>query len=378
MKKILSLIALSSIALGAGAQAVEANRFFDNWSFGLMGGAAIPTRGDYFNDARGIAGAELTKQITPVFGLGVQSVAGINTIGSHTAIDNVNTSLLGKVNLTNWFCGYKGQPRLFEAEAVAGAGFNHYFGGEDCTCAHSGNEFTTKLGMNLNFNLGEAKAWTLSLKPAIVYGLEGAKSKNPAQFNVNHSVVELAAGLTYHFRTSNGKHYFTSVKPYNQSEVDGLNAKINDLRKEVEARDAQIRKNEGDIRQLQQQLNDERNRKPVVETRVDTRHVMESVVTFRQGKSVIDASQQPNVERIATYLRNHSDATVIIKGYASPEGSAEINARLAQARAEAVKTLLVNKYRIASSRIKAEGQGVGNMFSEPDWNRVSICTLDGE
>ena len=27
-------------------------------------------------------------------------------------------------------------------------------------------------------------------------------------------------------------------------------------------------------------------------------------------------------------------------------------------------------------RISAEGQGVGNMFSEPDWNRVSICTLE--
>ncbi|MDY3268529.1 MAG: OmpA family protein, partial [Phocaeicola sp.] len=33
------------------------------------------------------------------------------------------------------------------------------------------------------------------------------------------------------------------------------------------------------------------------------------------------------------------------------------------------------KYRIAASRITAEGQGIGAMFSEPDWNRVSICTL---
>ena len=103
---------------------------------------------------------------------------------------------------------------------------------------------------------------------------------------------------------------------------------------------------------------------------------MESVVTFRQGKSVVDASQLPNVERIATYLKNHKDAKVIIKGYASPEGSAEINAKIANARAVAVRDILVNKYKIAADRITAEGQGVGNMFSEPDWNRVSICTLD--
>ena len=67
---------------------------------------------------------------------------------------------------------------------------------------------------------------------------------------------------------------------------------------------------------------------------------------------------------------------MIIKGYASPEGSAEINAKIALARAEAVKTILVQKYKIEANRITAEGQGVGNMFSEPDWNRVSICTID--
>ena len=63
-------------------------------------------------------------------------------------------------------------------------------------------------------------------------------------------------------------------------------------------------------------------------------------------------------------------------GYASPEGSAEVNARIAAARAEAVKTILVNKYKINASRITAEGQGVGDMFTEPDWNRVSICTIE--
>ncbi len=58
------------------------------------------------------------------------------------------------------------------------------------------------------------------------------------------------------------------------------------------------------------------------------------------------------------------------------EGSAEVNARIAAARAEAVKTILVNRYKINASRITAEGQGVGDMFTEPDWNRVSICTIE--
>ena len=53
----------------------------------------------------------------------------------------------------------------------------------------------------------------------------------------------------------------------------------------------------------------------------------------------------------------------------------EVNERIACARAESVKSILMKKYRIAASRITAEGQGIGDMFSEPDWNRVSICTL---
>ena len=36
---------------------------------------------------------------------------------------------------------------------------------------------------------------------------------------------------------------------------------------------------------------------------------------------------------------------------------------------------ILSKYKISASRITAEGQGVGSMFSEPDWNRVSIATL---
>ena len=35
----------------------------------------------------------------------------------------------------------------------------------------------------------------------------------------------------------------------------------------------------------------------------------------------------------------------------------------------------MKRYKIAENRITAEGQGVGNMFEEPDWNRVSICTI---
>ncbi len=183
--------------------------------------------------------------------------------------------------------------------------------------------------------------------------------------------------MKYHFRCSNGKHHISFAKLYDQAEVDALNEQVNNLRQTNVDQEAELTAANQRNAELEQQLADCKNQGPVIVTDTITSHkkTLESVVTFRQGGVSVVASQTPNVERIATYLKNHEKATVSIKGYASPEGKAEVNARIAQQRADAVKSLLVKRYKIAENRITAEGQGVGNMFEEPDWNRVSICTI---
>ena len=40
-----------------------------------------------------------------------------------------------------------------------------------------------------------------------------------------------------------------------------------------------------------------------------------------------------------------------------------------------MKDMLIKKYKVNANRISAEGLGVGDMFSEPEWNRVSVCTI---
>lgn len=372
MKKFLTIAVLSVSMLTATAQkSVQGSRFFDNWSVGLVGGGITKTsHSAFWKNMRATYGVEVGKQITPVLGVGAQFLANNNTTPSRNVFDQSNLSLLGKINFSNLFFGYNGQPRLFEVEGVVGAGW----GRDYMANAQDENYFTSKFGFNFNFNVGEKKAWTVAIKPSIVYNME---DNNHISYNVNKSAIELLAGVTYHFKNrNNGKHYMTFVKAYDQAEIDGLNAKVNDLRAQVNDKDAQIAKLGADNRDLQQKLNDCRNQKPVVQTVTKSTSSLEQTVTFRQGKSVVDASQLPNVERVATFLKNHKNSTVDIKGYASPEGSAEINAKIAKARAEAVKSILVNKYKIAASRINAEGQGVGNMFSEDDWNRVSICTIN--
>ena len=377
MKKrtMIAGLLLGMAVVGANAQtAVEGNKFLDNWSLGINAGGTTPlTHSAFFKNMRPVVGLGLTKQLTPSFGIGMEAMGSFNTTVSRTAIDNSNLTLLGMVNLINFFGTSTGVPRTFEVEAVFGIGWLHYYVNEEL--GDHINSPSTKVGLNFNFNLGESKAWTLAVKPALVYDMNDAGYYH---FNANCAAWEITAGLKYHFKCSNGEHYFTKVRPYNQSEIDALNAQVNRLRGEADNNAAALRKETQRANGLETELNECRNKAPQVVTNTidNSKKTLESVITFRQGRTTIESSQLPNVERIATYLRNHKEASVVIKGYASPEGSAEVNARIANQRAEAVKKMLVSKYRIAESRISAEGQGVGNMFDEPDWNRVSICTIN--
>lgn len=373
MKKSIILLAFVVGAFTANAQSViQGTKFTDNWSVDINAGAITPlTHSSFFKSARPAFGVGFSKQLTPIFGMGFHGMGYVNTTQSKTAIDASDVSMLGKVNLMNLFGSYTGTPRVFEIEAVAGVGWLHYYkngAGDD-------NSWSTRFGMNLNFNLGEDKAWTLGLRPAIVYDMQGDFNETKSRFNANNAAFELTAGLTYHFKTSNGNHYFSKVKVYNQAEIDDLNFAINSLRGEVNNKDYEINNAAQRINGLQRELEDCRTKIVPVQTVVKTTRIPESIITFRQGKSVVDASQLPNVERVASYMKKYPNAKVVIKGYASPEGSVEVNDRIAKARAEAVKSILVKKYKINTNRITAEGQGVGDMFTDPDWNRVSICTI---
>ncbi|WP_294607692.1 OmpA family protein [uncultured Bacteroides sp.] len=372
MKKSIILSVFVAAAFTANAQTtVQGSKFTDNWSVELKTGMITPvTHSAFFKNARPALGIEFTKQLTPVFGLGVQGMGYINTSNSKTAFDASDLSLLGKVNLMNLFAGYTGIPRIFEVEAVAGAGWLHYYmnGPGDV------NSWSSRFGLNLNFNLGESKAWTIGVKPALVYDMQG--DHNRSRFNANNAAFELTAGVAYHFGGSNGSHHFTLAKLYDPAEINELNGTINNLRQQVNERNNVINDATQTIGGLKQELDKCRNEAAKVVVVKKTNLIPESIITFRQGRSTVDASQLPNVERVASYMKKYTNTVVTIKGYASPEGSAEVNARIANARAEAVKSILVKKYKISPDRITAEGQGVGDMFTEPDWNRVSICTIE--
>jgi len=293
-------------------------------------------------------------------------------------VDMSNVSLVGTVNLSNLIAGYKGTPRFFEVEGFAGLGWAHIYpqGADNRKAPNVLNGMTSQFGSNLLFNLGQSKAWGIKISPALIYFVDGvanrAESVSQNELNIQKSWTQVTAGVVYRFKGSNGAHHFTTA-----AQAPDNSAELARLRDELNGKNKQLADNQKQIKNLQDELEAARNKKPEVVEKVVTKNkkTLESVVTFRVGKSTIDASQLPNVERIASYLNKYRNAKVSINGYASPEGDLEKNKKLATARAEAVKTLLVKRYKISADRIEAEGNGIGDMFSEPDWNRVSIANI---
>ncbi len=385
MKTFILSATLISMGLVATAQnAIEQSRFTDNMSATVKGGAVTPLNSsDFLGNMRGAFGLDLRKQFTPAFGVGVEGTVSVNTsswygLQNKNAFEHQLVGTYGSLNLMNLFGGYNGYRRAFEIETVAGVGWLHYYSPD-----YDSNSWYTRAGLNFNFNFGSDRQWTFSLMPSVVWNMNGnTRYASPlgfsAQYSSNQAALQLFAGLTYHFGNSNGTHNFALIRPYDYEEVGALNDQVNTLRAQLEASMAMNVALEAENITLAQDLEKCVNKKPEVKVVTDNTNTLNTVryVFFRQGSYAVTTDQQPNVEQIATYLKKHPAATVVIKGYASPEGKLEYNITLAANRADAVKKLLVNRYGIAAARITAEGQGIGEMFSEPTWNRVSICTIE--
>lgn len=373
MKKLGLLFAAAAMAVSVNAQTVTESKTFDNFYIGINGGAQVKTTGEsWMNNLNSNAGLRIGRWFTPVFGLAAEGNVYFNDHympQSKTLARYMNVGLIGTVNLSNWFAGYKGEPRLFEVVPVFGFGWGHTFGTAAGDNEKELNALTSKAGIDFTFNLGKAKAWQVYVEPSMNWALNGYGYEGVA-YDINKSAFQLNAGIVYKFKNSNGSHNFTIAQLRDQNEIDGLNSQINSLRGDLNDKDAQLSAKDKQIKDLQNAL-DECNKKPKY-VKPATATNLQPTVLFRQGKAVVDKSQMPNIELIAQYMKNHADAKVEIKGYASPEGNKDFNQALSQKRADAVKNVLVKKYKIAADRLTTKGMGATDkLFKQVEFNRVS-------
>lgn len=372
MKKLVLMLAAASMAASVSAQTVAESKAFDNVYVGINGGVATKTTGHkWLSDLDPNAGLRIGRYFTPVFGLAVEGNAYFSNKPWHstgTAVRATNVSLLGTVNLSNLFGGYKGEPRAFEVSALYGLGWMHVFTNnkavENLTSGQR-NRMTSKAALDFAYNFGSQKQWQVYVEPSINFAFLGkAYSKVPVAgavvshdvpygykavaqdgqpaYNINNSFVQLNAGIIYKFANSNGTHNFTIVTPRDQAEIDALNAQINELR----------------------------NRKPEVITKeVEVVKEVPAVkeftvsdlvfVTFAQGKYNLTKEAKAALDNIK------EGSHVQVVGTASPEGSAALNQKLSENRATVVAKYLSGRGVIVD---EATGKGVQGVTS----NRLAV------
>ena len=376
MKKLVLMLAAASMAASVSAQTVAESKTFDNIYVGINGGVATKTTGHkWLSDLDPNAGIRIGRYFTPVFGLAVEGNAYFSNkpwTSTGTVVRATNASLLGTVNLSNWFGGYKGEPRTFEVSALYGLGWMHVFTNNkafEAATSENRNRMTSKAALDFAFNFGSAKQFQFYVEPSINFAFLGkshshnvavtpagvtypetsygygykatAQAGQPA-YNINNSFVQLNAGFIYKFANSNGTHNFTIVTPRDQAEIDALNAQINELRN---------RKPEVITKEVVKEV-------PSVKVKEFT--VSDLVfVTFAQGKSALTKDAKAALNNVKQGVH------VQVVGTASPEGSKELNDRLSQARADVVANYLKGRGVIVD---EATGKGVQGVTS----NRLAV------
>lgn len=373
MKKfIFMLIAMFMLAIGTINAQEQSNyagssKFTDNWSVTLQGG--VLTSFDNFYSGHTamapIVVVGINKEINPWLGVSIEGRTLIGTgngmYNTKTAFDWVNVSGNLRFNVLN-MVNYNGERKFFEPIVYTGLGWGHrtcsvYEWGEcieeavpgvtrassttvstDNTDMMKRNYLTYRAGVELNFNLGKEKEWSVVVNPSVVWG-NGETHEFP-NLCKHAGSFEVTAGFVYRFKTSNGKRSIVRPRLYDAAEVAALNERI----KELESRPAVIKE-------------------VVKEMPVTTTNVVEKtyVVTFAQNSSTLTEDAKTTLDKVS--------GSVSIVASASPEGTAEYNKALSDRRAAAVAEYLKSKGVQVSN---ATGVGVMNDAS----NRIAIVTVE--
>lgn len=396
MKKLLLILSVVMASLSASAQeetVYSGTKFFDNWYVGLNAGVGTGTTHQaILKNLNPNVGIRLGKSFSPVFGAGLDfdffftykhgglySEYGFenNSLGDAGFIKYQQIGIFFIVNLSNAIKGFYGEPRKFEVSPLVGFYWGHNYG-DGVTMGTYKNTLVNKIGVNCAWNFGKNKEWQAFVEPSMNFAIAGAQAdeygtgSQTVQYNINNSFLQLNAGVNYRFKNSNGAHYFMIANSCDPLEFDELNNTVNELR--AAQRDS-IKALEAKNDALADELNACLGEPQEVVVEKEVAPNMPSIF-FQVGRSDVTAAQQQNVAIVAEILKNHPTFKLMIKGYASPEGNSDGNNVLADKRAESVKNMLVNKYKISPNRIKAEGCGATDkLFEIYECNRVAMLFL---
>lgn len=364
---------------------VETNRFWSNWFVGVGGGAQV-----YFGDHD--KQCDLKDRLAPALdvfvgkwftpGIGVRleysglSVKGATKIEGSTEPHSHGTgegvpgkegagyylqkqkfdmfNLHGDVlfNASNLLCGYNPK-RVWNCSPYIGLGWGRVWD------APKAKELTANFGLFNAFRVCDAIDINLDLRAMYTSdrfdGEDGGRS--------GEGLFSATVGVAYKF-TKRGWDRSKTITRFN-------NAELNELRELLAQRDREI----ADLRS--------RLGKVVTSSAAskDTAYLVSAcLVTFPINKAKLSNEARVNLGMLAEVIKAGSkNAVYSVVGYADKgTGTAAVNERLSEQRAEAVRKCLVEEYGVSSSQLRVSHKGgVDNMFyDDPRMSRAVITRAE--
>jgi OmpA-OmpF porin, OOP family len=377
MKKLLIALAFAGFSLSSQAQetadptlkySVATNSFWSNWfvqgNFTWTAFYSNEEKGmgwtkNPFKDFRRDMGFSVAvgKWFTPgiglrtkfngVWGKDVPKENAENTC-KHNHYWNIQEQAL--LNLSNLFFGYN-PTRVWNLSPFAGVGVVR-------NMSLNTYELAASAGLLSQWRLTNRLQLNLELQYNIMGDdFEGVDEPTPlgGHKNKNHDqIVSAEIGLTYNLghNTWNKVPDVDAIKALSQSQIDALNAQLND----ANAENARLK-------------NLLANQKPV-ESKAVKEFVNTPVSVFFNINKTNIASQKDlvNIEGLAKYAKANG-AKLKVDGYAdSATGNEEINQKLSEGRANAVADELV-KMGVDRSKITTQGHGGVDELSPVSFNR---------
>lgn len=334
MKKIFTFFAALAITVMATAQNYEYVGPFGMPYVNLNAGAVMPLSNFKDFNANAIApaaGLELGTYVTPVWGASVEGVAAFSLpktddkplVGEHLVLGN------GKVNLSNLLAGYNGYPRRVEFVLVAGAGWKRDYWkvpaneeSVDYTLAHrDGMVYNT--GAEININLGQTRAWQVSVRPSVIWGHD---AENQFGFNPANAQARLNVGFTYKFgnRRVKSHNFVTNDYAVSQHDYDVLAARYDECSKKASET-------------IEKEVLVE---KPVFKEVETLSYFGETYITFPIGKYTLSEEGKSILAQLAKHVSS-TTCVYVIGSADSKTGTEKRNNVLAEKRAQVVKDELV-------------------------------------
>ena len=363
-------IMLAGLALTATAQTKEkyySEKFKDNIFVSAGVGAQACMNPDNFDYGIGNAITPLIhvsvgKLFDPIWGIRGQ-VAGLwSTLyterglqeGNYLKIKNKKYFTLradAMFNLTNSICGYNPE-RLFSLSVFAGPGltFSKTYGKQEKLNALVNGS----VGLMGQFNINKYLDINIEARGEVSPSIFGSESSA-----YTDGAISLTAGVTYTF---GGKNFVSCGAKIDQN---AINNEVNKYRSELAQAQA-------DLANAKNAMSN--SSKPVTKEVVKEIQVAgPRAVFFKLGSARIDDYGMVNIQLAAKILKANPDKKYKIAGYADKAtGSASVNQKLSEKRAQAVYYALV-KEGVSEDQIELVGfGGTANMFSKDYLNRVVI------